>query len=99
MLLFNIILIGEALADGSTIPWKHFNAFDGMTEDQIQNMTIEEVKAAEDESMVKNAWKVCEDVCSRIHSEPAPSGDMTAYATQKEGLLALYSLLIGSCLT
>ncbi len=37
MLLFNIILIGEALADGSTIPWKHFNAFDGMTEDQIQN--------------------------------------------------------------
>ena len=57
-----------------------------MAEDQIENMTMEEVKAAEDECMMKNAWKVCEDVCSRIHSEPAPSGDMIAYVTQKEGL-------------
>jgi len=81
------VLSGEALADGSTITWEHFNAFDGMTEEEVQEMTSEEMKAAEDECMRKNAWKVCEDVCSKIDGEPAPSGDMTAYVTHKEGKL------------
>ena len=58
----------------------------GMTVEQIQEMTNEEMIAAEDECMRRNAWKVCEDVCSRIDGEPAPSGDMTAYVTHKEGM-------------
>ena len=79
-------IIGEALADGSTVKWKYFNITDGMTEEQIQEMTNEEMKAAEDECMRKNAWTVCEDICSRIDGEPAPSGDITAYVTHKEGI-------------
>lgn len=84
------LLSGEALADGSTIKWKYFDAFDGMTEEQVQEMTSEELKAAEDECMMKNAWKVCGDVRSRIDGEPAPSGDMTAYVTLHEGMLFIH---------
>lgn len=65
--------------------WKHFDPVDGLSEEELQKMTSDELKAAEDECMMKNAWKVCEDVCSRIDGEPAPSGDMSSYVTNREG--------------
>lgn len=37
--------------------------------------------------MEKNAWKVCEEVCSRIDGEPGPHGDMKAYVTEKKGIV------------
>ena len=36
--------------------------------------------------MEKNAWKVCDDICSRIDGEPGPHGDMTAYVTARKGI-------------
>ena len=85
-MIYNVygMFLGEALADGSTIKWRYFDATDGMTVEQIQEMTNEEMIAAEDECMRRNAWKVCEDVCSRIDGEPAPSGDMMTMR-RKEG--------------
>lgn len=62
----------RGLGDASTITWKHVNALDGMTAEQVQTMTSKQMKAAEGECMMKNAWKVCEDVYSRIECEPAP---------------------------
>ena len=90
-LLNYFVFSGEALADGSTINWKHFNAADGMTEEHVEAMTSEQMKVAEDECMMRNAWKVCEDVCNRIDGEPAPSGDMTAYVTHKEGIIDFFT--------
>lgn len=87
------MFLGEALADGTTIKRRYFSATDGMTVEQIQEMTNEEMIAVEDECMRKNAWKVCEDVCSRIDGKPAPSGDTTAYVTHKEGMFVCTFLL------
>ena len=47
-------------------------------------MTIEDMKNAEEECMQKNAWKVTEDLCCRVHMEPGPAGDlMMAMVTEK----------------
>lgn len=69
--------------------WKYYKATDGLTAEQVEGMTNEELKSAEDDCMMKNAWKICEDVSNRIDGEPAPCGDMSSYVTKKKVCLLL----------
>lgn len=92
------LIVGEALADGSTIKWQYFSLDDLSCEEKGQ-LSAEEIKAYEENCMEKNAWKVCSEVCCRINGEPAPCGDMTAHVTYKPGKIhslnfdILYSML------
>jgi len=80
-------IAGDALADGSTIKWQYYKALEGLTDDEREQLTLEEIKSLEAECMEKNAWQVCRDVTSRINGEPAPCGDMIAHVTQRTGIV------------
>ncbi|CAC5384100.1 unnamed protein product [Mytilus coruscus] len=45
--------IGDALVDGATLTWQRFKAFDGMTEEEIKDMTIEDIKMHKEMIMEK----------------------------------------------
>lgn len=81
------LIPGDALADGSTMKWQHYKALEGLSEEELEKITLEEIKSLEAECLEKNAWKVCHDVATRINGEPAPCGDMTAYVTQRAVIL------------
>lgn len=84
----HLLILGDALADGATIKWQYHKALEGLTEDEVEKICLEEIKGMEAECMEKNAWQVCHDVASRIDGEPAPCGDMIAYVTQRTGIYA-----------
>ena len=74
--------IGEALVDGRALHWEYYKANDLISEGEIGTLTVEEIKNLEAEAMERNAWKVAQDVVSRIDGEPGPAGDCTkAYVT------------------
>ena len=90
-------IAGDALADGSTMKWQYHKALDGLTEDEIEKLSLEEIKSLEAECMEKNAWQVCHDVASRINGEPAPCGDMVSHVTQRTGILHPNQQAISFC--
>ncbi len=74
--------IGEALVDGRALQWEYFKPTDNMSEEEIQKLTVAEYKELEAGTMERNAWRVAQDVVSRIDGEPGPAGDcMKAYVT------------------
>ncbi|CAB4032480.1 RNA-directed DNA polymerase from transposon X-element, partial [Paramuricea clavata] len=76
--------IGEALVDGRALKWEYFKPTDIMYEDEFKKLTVAEVKKLEAETMERNAWKVSEEVVSRIDGEPGPAWDcMKAFVTKK----------------
>ncbi|CAC5384129.1 unnamed protein product [Mytilus coruscus] len=48
--------IGDALVDGATLTWQRFKAFDGMTEEEIKDMTIEDIKMHKEMIMEKKMF-------------------------------------------
>ena len=89
MLIFRVwvSIAGDALADGSTMKWQYYKALEGLTEDELEKLTLEEIKSLEADCMEQNAWRVCHDVATRINGEPAPCGDMIDYVTQRTGMV------------
>ncbi|CAB3986840.1 RNA-directed DNA polymerase from transposon X-element [Paramuricea clavata] len=76
--------IGEALVDGRALKWEYFKPADIMNEEEFKKLTVAEIKKLEAETMERNAWKVSEEVVSRIDGEPGPAGDcMKAFVTKK----------------
>ena len=76
--------IGEALVDGRALKWEYFKPTDIMNEEEFKKLTVAEIKKLEAETMERNAWKVSEEVVSRIDGEPGPAGDcMKAFVTKK----------------
>ena len=76
---------GEALVDGRALKWEYFKPTDGMSKEEIKTLTDEEIKKLEAETMERNAWRVSQDVVSRIDGEPGPAGDcMKAFITNKK---------------
>ena len=57
--------IGEVLVDGGPLKWKYHEALDNLTKDDIEKLSIEDIKKREEEAMEKNAWKVAKDVVRR----------------------------------
>lgn len=67
--------IDEALVDSSTMRWQYYKAFDGLTEEEIQALLLDDVEHREQLAMEQNAWRVAKDVAERINDEPGPAGD------------------------
>ena len=67
--------IGDALVDGGAMKWQYFGPFDDLSMEEIENLSITELKKREEECMEKNAWKVSEEIRQVIDDEPGPAGD------------------------
>ena len=57
--------------------------YEGLTNEQIEQMTLAEIEDCELKRMEYNAFKVCDELCCRIDGAPAPNGYMKAYTSQK----------------
>ena len=62
--------IGDALVDGATISWEHTKRFEGMSEDEIQSMSLKEYECYEEMRMQSNAWYVSKIIQERIQDAP-----------------------------
>ena len=68
--------IGKAFVDDGPIKHQYFSLLDEKSQDELYNMTIDEILQVEEECIQKNVLKVAEDLCSRVHMEPGPAGDL-----------------------
>ena len=50
--------IGDALVDGSALKWNYYGPLDGLTEDEVKNLSVTELQQRENDCMEKNAWKL-----------------------------------------
>lgn len=46
-------IAGDALADGSTIEWQYYKALEGLTEDELEKLPLEEIRSLEAECIEK----------------------------------------------
>ena len=76
--------IGDAIIDGGTIKWEHFPRFHDLSDDEVKNMTLSSYEQYEDDRMERNAWRVAQDVASRIDDAPVLSSYIKSFVTEKE---------------
>ena len=77
--------IGEALVDGTASKWENFKPFDGLTSEEIDELSPNELKEKEDLCMEKNAWRLARDVAAMIDDEPGLTGNfIKCYVTRQE---------------
>ena len=53
LLRVDLLILGDALADGATIKWQYHKALEGLTEDEVEKISLEEIKGMEAECMEK----------------------------------------------
>jgi hypothetical protein len=75
--------VGDAICDGGPIDWEYKQQYEGLSEDQLSQMTIEDLEKSELDRMKYNAYKVCDELTVRIDGAPAPGGHMKAYSSEK----------------
>ncbi|CAB4016701.1 RNA-directed DNA polymerase from transposon X-element, partial [Paramuricea clavata] len=77
--------IGDALMDVSSLKWQYYGPLDGLTSNEINNLTIPELASKEEECMERNAWKVAEEITQISDDELGPAGDfMKCFVTPKK---------------
>lgn len=62
--------IGDAMVDGGTINWEYYPVFHGLTDEEIQNLTVEDHARNEVKRKERNAWRVAEEIAERINGAP-----------------------------
>ena len=67
--------IGEALVDGGAMQCKFHDALDGLTQDEIAALSLDDIKKREELATEPNAWTVARNVAERINHEPGTAGD------------------------
>ena len=75
--------VGDAICDGGPIDWEYKEQYEGLCEDQLNEMSIEDLEKSELDRMKYNAYKVCEELTVRIDGAPGPGGYMKAYTSEK----------------
>ena len=68
--------VGEAIADGGALKWEYHQPCEGMSKDDIENLSLEEYEKKEEECTELNAWCVAQEVNNRVFMEPGPAGDL-----------------------
>ena len=77
--------IGESLVNGKALVWEYFKPTDNMSQEEIDELSVDMYKELEAKTMERNAWRVSQDVVSRIDGEPGPAGDsMKAFLTNSK---------------
>ena len=55
--------------------WKFHDAPDGLTQDEITALSLDDIKKREELATEQNAWTVARNVAERTNHEPGPAGD------------------------
>ena len=66
--------IGDAVCDGNPLNWEYYERYAGMSEDEINILTLAELESLEYDRMHRNALKVCEEVNKRVDGAPTLEG-------------------------
>ena len=78
-------LIADSLVDGGTMKWNYYEDYDGLTDEQVKEMSISELDMHIETNMEKNAWAVAKQVQLQIDDEKGPVGDyLKCYVTDQE---------------
>ena len=72
-------VIADSVVDGQTIELEFHKLFDGITDDQIEAMTLQEFERCQDERMKLNAYMVRDEVVKRIDGAPCLKEEIVAY--------------------
>ena len=62
--------IGDSVVDGATIEWEVYKRYEGMSQDEIQKMSLSEFEKYERDRMCRNAWEVAKELVNRIDGAP-----------------------------
>ena len=66
------VCIGDALVDGGTLRWKFHEALDGLTQAEIESLSLDDIRKRKGLAMT---GMVAENFADRINHEPGPAGD------------------------
>jgi hypothetical protein len=75
--------IGDSIVEGTTLQWEKYPKFYGLTDEQIESMSLQEYEAHEAARMEKNAWYVTNELRLRIDGAPVFNEYIHAYTTEK----------------
>ena len=64
--------------------------FEGLTVDEIQSLTAQEIENFDADRMKFNAFKVCEEVSFRLEGAAGPGGYLKSYVTKEFGELFFF---------
>lgn len=76
--------IGDSIVDGAILEWNNFKRFDGLTDEQIANLTMTEFNEHEERRMEKNAWHCAGEVRKRVDGAPVFHEFIKSYLTPKD---------------
>ena len=87
-------MAGDAVADGSALNTNYVDKYHGLTEKDLEKMSVKELK---DEMAEHNSMHIVEDVCQRINDEPGPGGClMQAFVTNRQSKFSFVQVNFGS---
>ena len=66
--------VGDSLVDGAALNWQHYDVFDGLSEENVTEMSYDEFEKHLVGVTEKNAWATAQEIAMRIDDEPGPSG-------------------------
>ena len=79
--------VGNTICDGGALEWEHRKLLDQKTIEDLRQMSSDELADYELKRMTYNAYKVCEEVASRIDGAPGPSGFLKGFKAYKNNEL------------
>ena len=65
-------MVGDAIADGSALKTNYVDKYHGLTEKDLEKMSVKELEEHENEMAEHNTMHIVEDVCQRINDELDP---------------------------
>ena len=74
--------VGDAFCDGGSLHWQKHKTYEGLTEDDLETMSLDDLNAHNEIITEKNAWAVANKVCLRIDDSPAPRGYTSALVVE-----------------
>ena len=62
--------VSNAVCDGGTIEWERHQRFEGLTDEDIVNLSLDEYNKLEEQRDERNAWGVANEVAMRVDGAP-----------------------------
>ena len=73
--------IADALFDGGSLQWAYRKMFERTSEEDIEELSSNNVEELELKRMKFNTFKVCEDVSQRLDGATSPGGYLKSFVT------------------
>lgn len=74
--------VGDAICDGGPLKWEYKQPYEGFSNEQLNEISLDELESSELDRMKYNAFKVCDELRFHIEGAPASGGFMKAYTSQ-----------------